>query len=292
MFTQTNIGDTIAGMTVTRTSEKTCWLDNRPFRWSTIENLIAGGSPRQTKYNLDIEVDWKDKEKVLQYYNSFVSWGFYVSMGDGREGKHVFEVKDGLVFFGETYWLPAPKSTHSAPNEKNIIEDGWYTGYLIKKPNNWFGNASSSSYASQIFAIESKYNKFPTIEDIKKLKPNCTELYAYPYQGEIRVEYSQSGRSGLQINDISVDLKSFFTKTYLQDRWNKNTLVELSDKQWYKLLYEGDMLETRLNAILNSSSYRIDDDESYGEYRLNYLVIDKKDCDKFFAEIEEKLKSL
>ncbi len=51
-------------------------------------------------------------------------------------------------------------------------------------------------------------------------------------------------------------------------------------------------LEEKLNKILNSAKYNINDDESYGEYSLNYIEISKEDCKLFFDEIQKAINLL
>ena len=294
MFNEINVGDTVNGLEVTKTTDKSCWLEGKRYTWQTINKLIDGGCAKQSKFNLNIQVDWTNKEKVLNYYNSFKQWIFYISMGDSMNAKSIiFQVKDNLVFHDGEFWLPAPQSSPSMPNAKSPhIEDGDYMGMLIKKNNSWFGNKTNNY--SNVFVINHKVNINPTIDDIKKLVPNSTELYVYPHQGEIRLDYSHSGREGLSINSIYVyDFKQLFINTYCRERFGRRLdKIVLSDEQLSKIMYDDDTFLSRLNDVLSKAKYDIYDDEEYGYYTLKYVVISKEDSEKFFAVIEENLKSL
>mgnify|MGYP003450323474 CR=1 FL=1 len=297
MYThQLIVGDKIDNQLVTQITDKSCYLDNKRYSWNTVNNLIKK-VPTQTKFNKNIKINWSLKEAVLEYYNSFVVWVFYIAGGDvNKENLHLLEVKEGLVFFNNEYWLPAPQSSHQSPNIKTEVKDGWYYVHLIKRNNNWFGN--KSDYYSNVFYVRNAVNVNPTVKDIKKLKPNSTEIYCKPwnYYG-FKVEYSHSGRSGLSIDNISFNgFEKLFKERYCSDRWGYNTEFIVVPKEIYsKLMYSegfGNTLEDGLNNILGNASYDIDDDDSYGEYSLNHIKISEKDSKKFFDLIDKRLKNL
>ena len=291
------VGDKIGDKFITQITDKSCWLDGGRLSWQTVNKMVQK-LPTQTKFNKNIKIDWTSKEAVINYYNSFVSWVFYIAGGDvNKENLHLVEVKEGLVFFENEYWLPAPQSSHQSPNIKTDVKDGWYYVHLIKRNNNWFGN--KSDYYSNVFYIRNAVNINPTIEDIKKLKPNSTEIYCRPwsYNG-FSVDYSQSGRSGLSIDKISFNgFENLFKERYCSDRHGYNTEFIIVPKEILnKLMYEetgfANTLEDELNNVLRNSSYSIDDDENYGEYSLNYIKIADKDSQIFFNIINNKLESL
>ena len=290
------VGDKIDNKLVTQITDKSCYLEGKRYSWNTVNNLIKT-VPTQTKFNKNIQIDWTSKEAVLEYYNSFVSWVFYIAGGDvNKENLHLVEVKEGLVFFNEEYWLPAPQSSHQSPNIKSEVKDGWYYVHLIKRSNNWFGN--KKDHYSNVFFVRNAVNVNPSIEDVKKLKPNSTEIYCRPWNYDgFKVEYSHSGRNGLSIDNISFrGFEKLFKERYCSDIWGYNTEFIIPSKEIInKLMYSeefGNNLEDQLNNILRNASYDIDDYDSYGEYSLNYIKISEKDSKKFFDLINEKIQAL
>lgn len=285
-------GDSLNGSIVTKTTEKSCWLGEKRYSWDIISQMIENNGKRQTKFNLDVSVDWSDKQAVISYYKSFIAWKFYMNIGNCNGKIHLIEVKDNLVFFEGEYYLPAPIGNL---NIKTNVTDGWYHVYIEKKYNGNVGDRVKSQ--SNVFSLINAVNVNPSIEDVKNLKPNCTEIYAYPYGGYFRVEYTHSGRSGLSINDIYMkDFRKFFIENYCSDRWgNKTKFIVVSNKIMNDIMYGeafGENLEEELNRVLKNSSYDIDDEESWGEYSLRNIKISEKDCAKFFATIHDKLNSL
>ncbi len=71
-----NVGDTILNSVITNMNEKSCWLDGKRYSWSSINKLLArlNDSKIITRKNLDISIDWTNKEEVIKYYNSFKEW--------------------------------------------------------------------------------------------------------------------------------------------------------------------------------------------------------------------------
>ncbi len=290
-------GDTINELTITKTTDKSCWLDNKRYSWGSIDKLMNSKNTYKTKFNLNKKIDWSCPKSVQDYYDSFIQWGFYVCKGDiKKENLFLIEVKNGMVFYNNEYYLPAPRGSFNNPNEKIDVEDGWYYAYVFKRHNSWFGN--STNYKSNIFYIRNSININPSIDDIKKLKPNNTEIYCRPYGDNFCVEYTQSGRDGLEIYNIFIrDFKKFFIERYCSQQYGYDTeFIKMPDDILNKIMYGNNgfniTLEEKLNKILNSAKYNINDDESYGEYSLNYIEISKEDCKLFFDEIQKAINLL
>ena len=162
----------------------------------------------------------------------------------------------------------------------------------------------TTSAGSKIFGKEYGEKRRQEIEQIKKLKPNSTEIYAYPYGHDFIVDYSQSGRSGLCINSISLrDFKNFFVQRYCSPYnygGKGHPSIMISDDVLSKIEYgSGWMSESdfgkftsELDNILNTSSYDVDDNEEYGEYSLRNIRIQEKDCKRFFDCIQKRLNEL
>lgn len=252
--------------------------------------LINGN--QKTKKNLDIKVDWKNKEDVLVYYDSFEEWCFYISMGDIKNTIVLVEVKDGLVFYDNEFWLPAPRGNYNNPSQKNHVSDGWYNARLIKKGNNWFGN--NSLYPSNVYVIESSVNINPSIEDIKKLKPKLDQIYCRPWGSDILVDYEHSGRDGLKIRHIYVnDFYSLFKNIYTQSTSHPTIIISesiLNKIEFGKEL--NDHIVPHLSRVLNNSSYEINGSEYWGEFIFDGIMISKRDTEEFLKVIQDRLDSL
>lgn len=287
-------GDRILGKQITKITEKSFWLSGQRHGRKSIDKMLINGN-LSSKQNLDIKVDWKRKEDVLVYYNSFEEWCFYISMGDIKNPMVLIEVKDGLVFYDNEYWLPAPKGNYNKPNQKNHISDGWYNARLIKKENNWFGN-NNSSHQSNVYVIESSVNVNPSIDDIKKLKPKSgfDKIYCRTWGSDILVDYEHSGLEGLKIRSIYVnDFYSLFKSIYTQSV-NHPTII-ISESILDKIVFGkelDDYIVPHLNRILNNSSYEIEANEYYGEFIFDGIMISKRDTEEFLKVIQDRLDSL
>ncbi len=281
-----NVGDTILNSVITNMNEKSCWLDGKRYSWSSINKLLArlNDSKIITRKNLDISIDWTNKEEVIKYYNSFKEWSFYISLGSISKGvSKLVEVKDGLVFDDGMFWLPAPSSSHSNVCGKSQINDGWYMATLMKHNNGWF---DSGENRSNVFSVKYVVNVSPTIGDIKQLKPNSLELHS----NYLNVNYRHSGKYGLEIYNISLlNFTDFFKKRYTSDPSGKKIVIPESIINY--LEYNTDLVE-RLNKILNESSYTVTDSEDWDGYVFEYLIISKKDSELFFNEISKELQKL
>lgn len=289
-------GDFIMDKEITKTTDKSCWLDGKRYAWGTIGEMIANGGKIYTKHNLDIVIDWTDKQVVLDYYNSFKEWCFYIAMGDVKDKALLVEVKDGMAFHDNEYWLPGPISSFTSPNGKRETEDGWYYVNLIKKSNSWFGN--EVNHTSNVMCIHSKVNINPTIEDIKKIHINTDRIICYPYDGDFRVDYTQSSRHGLSIDRLYIhDFVKFFKRTCLP---KGNEQIVIPDEIMTQIKMDGGKnfwgIESKINNVLNdalnSSSYHIEDDDSWGEYSLRYVEINKEYCEKVYNVIRDTIKNL
>jgi hypothetical protein len=292
-------GDSVNGCVITKLTDKSCWLDGERKSWSTVNGLIDIGAKTKSRYNPDKEINWTNRDEVVNFYNSFREWSFYVSQGDvNSKNLFLLEVKDNLVFHEGKYYLAGPAGDYNNPNQKKDVEDGAYWVHLITRSGGWFGVEKRKIV--NVFSVRMKVNTNPTIEDIKKLRPNSKEIYCRPsdYHG-FSVDYSQSGRSGLSINNISLrNFKKFFIERYCTERWGYDKpFIIIPDKIISQLEYGGytgfgEGILQELNNILNSASYSIDDDDSWGEYSLNSLKISDRDSEKFFAVIQERLNLL
>lgn len=291
-----NVGDSVNGIEITKITDKSCWLDGKRKSWDTVKQLIENNGKLQSKHNLDIIIDWTDKQAVLDYYNSFKEWRFYICMGDVKDKSLLLEVKDGVIFHDNEYWLPGPVSTFGNSNGKRKTEDGWYNVNLIKKPNSWFGN--KVNHTSNIISFHSKVNINPTIEDIKKINIVTDRIICYPYDGNFRVNHTQSSRDGLTIDRIYVhNFEDFFKRTCLP-KGNEQIVIpnEImgriksgNGKNFGGIESE---INNILNDALNNSNYYIEDDDSWGEYSLTYIEIDKVYCERVYDVIRNTIKNL
>ncbi|MFM2010934.1 MAG: hypothetical protein RLZZ479_1325 [Bacteroidota bacterium] len=283
-----NIGDTIMDSVVTKMNEKSCWLNGKRHSWNSINRLFTNFNDSEiiSQKNLDIPIDWANKEEVIKYYNSFKEWSFYISVGCISKGNtKLIEVKDGLVFDKGVFWVPAPSSSHSNYCGKTQVNDGWYMATLMQHNNGWF--SVNGKNKSNVFSIKHAVNVSPSINDIKQLKPNSLDLRSGSH---LYVSYSQSGRTGLEIHNISmIDFANFFNSRYSSDTYGKKIIIPKSIIN--HLEYKTDLVE-RLNKILNEASYTIVDNEDWEGYTFEYLIISEKDSKIFFNEISKELQKL
>ena len=50
-------GDTINELTITKTTDKSCWLDNKRYSWESIDKLTSNKHIHKTKFNLNTTID-------------------------------------------------------------------------------------------------------------------------------------------------------------------------------------------------------------------------------------------
>jgi hypothetical protein len=288
-------GDFLNSLQVTKVTDKSCWLDNKRYSWKSIEALMEQGSKAKTRLNANRELDWKDKQSVLDYHDSFEKWSFYICNGDTSGVYLLMEVKDGLVTHQEEYYLPCPQGYG---DKQSDIQDGYYWVLPIKKDNSYYGQ---TPFKSNVFISTGKVNMSPSIEELRNLTSKTEEIYCYPYgcDTQFTFDYEQSSRRGLEIYEISLpsNIYKWFRDTFCSHNWGSGIHTNVGDDFIFNLFYgdpfndEVPSLRKELDDILNSSKYYIDDEDSYGEYRINYIKIRKEGCKKFYDLMEQKLKS-
>lgn len=101
------------------------------------------------------------------------------------------------------------------------------------------------------------------------------ELYVYPFSTNngTEIDYSQSGRGGLEIVTCNIhDNEMFLNREILPNTWgikNPRVILTAEFRDWI-LRGEGSDIWYELDGWLNSTNYDIDDDDQY-EYCLNHL---------------------
>jgi hypothetical protein len=148
-------GDYFQGLEVTKISDSFVFFGKKRLSLNSIKNLIESGERIQFKTSPDIEIDWSNKKKVLEYYNNFKRWSFYLSGGCKYKTACV-EVKDGLAYYEGLNYLPmgGTHEDYCAKVEK-FPKDGWYYAKLFKRGFGYYNTMPSNNYA-YVFLTENK----------------------------------------------------------------------------------------------------------------------------------------
>ena len=295
------VGDIFLDLEVVRTSEKFCFFEDKTrLSWSKIKKLIEKGEIVQYKFSPNTIFDWSNKEEVLNYYSSFKLWNCYISNGSYRFKIYngVLEVKDGLVFYNEEYYLPSPVSSINSWNSKSpLIEDGRYNVVLLKQENSWYPRVGGLSSVSEIgniilnlFILGGKVKS-----SIKELSANSSELWAYNYNGDtgINFDYNKSTWDGLSFYLRDFDICTLYHKYFIKERWSDEVKVEISRNKLYEYLNEiSGEVRSILNNALERRDFNISIDESYGEISIsNGLEFSKTVSSKVFNLIENHVRN-
>lgn len=194
------IGDYFQGLEVTKISDNFCFFGDKRISWNSINKLIESGAKIKFKNSPDIEIDWSDKNKVLEFYDSFNRWSFYLSGGCKYKTACV-EVKDGLAYYQHFNYLPmgGTYNDYCAKIEK-FPKDGWYYAKLFKRGFGYYNTIPSNNYA-YVFLTE---NKEPyTKEQIDRIE----------YRNNYQFKTTYNNISEEDINHIkSLDLREVNSK--------------------------------------------------------------------------------
>lgn len=281
--------DLVNGMLVTKLTAKFVVCGDKRISKSI---LNKEGFKFTAKLSPDTKVDWTDKQAVIDYYDSFVDWNFYIAQGDKYETQ-LCEVKDGLALFNGEYYLPAPSPNNGNWNAKDTkkIADGTYYINLYKRINNWFGVKKEEACKEiNVFYISCGIAKD------ENYIPELSELYIRPFDRRdcgICLDYSSSHRSGLSI-DIRLEDLFHFVSTQFYGNAEKKQIAFFTQEfknhfvQGFDTNSDVYKLKNEIGEILDfsESKYYVSDDESYGDYTL-YNVQLNKGC---IAQINELVK--
>lgn len=300
MSTYLTLGDSIGDLVVTRVTEKSCWLNDKRMSWDSVKKLPG---KMQTFRSPNIKIDFTNKEAVLEYFDSFREWSFYMSNGDVSKESRVMRVEGNLIFSDGEYYLPAPGGDNGTQTmtHKQVYADGFYEVVMLKRGLGWYNTIPAEKV--NIYYVRGRVNMEPSIADVQALKPNTDELYLYPYGGKLTFEYSHSGRNGVSIWGLGVKFPEFFKEVYCTSRWGNNKpFIHISDEMMDKIMYDDDddvtigkeffSFENELSRVLNKCQYNINDNDEWGEYSVSSLVINRHDSKPFFDLIDERLKQL
>lgn len=285
-----NIHDIFQSMEVTRTSESFCFFGDKRISWKKIQKLMDSGEKVQFKLSPNTNVNWSDVNSVVDYYESFKYWNTYISGYSSRFKIYsgVLDVKDGLVFYENEYYLPSPTSNVNKWNcKQSDLKDGRYNVTLLKQENDWYPreNSDRGNLILNLFILGSEIKS-----DISTLKPNTNELWASQYNDVgICFGYNHSTWDGLSFNLKSFDIIKLFRYYYVKQRWSNDVNVDVSDNEIYKMLnpiYSD--IELILKDALSNRRFYIEIDESYGDINVsNMLKFDSSISDNIFSIINE-----
>jgi hypothetical protein len=280
--------DIFQGLLVTRVSDKFCFFGKRRISWIKINKMIEKGEEVKFRLSPNKEIDWSDKQQVVDYHNCFEMWNTYMSgySSDFKVYKGILEVKDGMILFDNEYYLPSPKSswigTQNYWNTKQTPKDGLFNITLYKQENDWYPKKDiklRKNITLNLFVVSSEVKK-----SVKELKPNTNELWASQYGDCINFGYERSTWNGLSFHLDSIDITDIFKKYYIKYRWSDDINLVITDSEIYLLLYE---IEPQISDILKNAlrnrKFHIDIDESYGEVSIgNMLQFDNDTSQRVF----------
>lgn len=132
---------------VTRVTKTFAWIGEKRYKHNTLlkKGVTFYRSPQT-------DVDWSNPKEVKNYYNSFCLWNTNIINGDSYDKKRqIFEVKDNMIFHDGEYYLPWRHE------KKEVFEDGFIFGFLIKKKNCWWETqADEKTKTINLFLCEKK----------------------------------------------------------------------------------------------------------------------------------------
>jgi hypothetical protein len=297
MTLKLNIGDNFQNLKVTRTSDKYCFFGKKRMAWSTIEKYINNGEKIKFKVSPNKIINWCDKHDVIDYYNSFNEWNTYISNYSINKVHYtgILEIKDGLIFVDNEYYLPSPISNFDKDgnyhwNCKNLeIIDGLYNISLLRVKNDWY-QSNEDSVELNLFKIDSNIlNK-----KITDLKVNTNELWASQYDYPITFDYTSSFMNGAEFYLRKLNLLEVFRKFYIKERWSSNIKIVLTDNEIMEVMKPiSENLYKILNDAFSNRNFNVDIDQSYGDYCVsNMMQFDDSVAKRFFNVIENQLQSM
>jgi hypothetical protein len=289
--------DIFQNLKVTKTTDSFCFFDKKRMSWSTIEKLINSGEKIIHRVSPNSIVDWKSKENVVKYHNSFSYWNTYLSGYSNKfeTFKGILEVKDGLVLYNDEYFLPCPISKWDGGQswwnaKQEDVKDGKYFVTLLKQENDWYPKEDINLRKNITLNLFMMNNK--VVDSVKELKRNSNELWASKYGDGINFNYDRSVWDGLSFHLDTLDMEKLFTKYFIKQRWRDVLNIEMTRSEIYKIMFpiEGE-LRTILSDALYGRKFTISIDESYGEVSVsNMLQFDDKVAQKVFDLIENQIK--
>ncbi len=285
--------DVVNGLLVTRLTAKFVICGEQ--RFSKV-SLNKSGFEYKAKLSPNTEVDWTDKKAVIDYYNSFVAWNFYIAGGDKYETQ-LCEVKDNMVLYNGEYYLPAPQPNNGSWNAKSTknIENGVYYINLYKRTNNWFGVKEERVKDINVFYVSSNIAK-----DENYIPSLSGELYIRPFDRHsgMQLNYSSSHRSGLSIDITLYDLFDFVSVQFYGNADKKQVAFFTQEfkNHFVDSFMEGESevqkLKNEIREILSFSEnkYHISDDESYGDYTLYNVQLRKEYTEQINKLVQDHIK--
>jgi hypothetical protein len=150
---------------VTKINDKSIWFDNKCYRIDTvlsdIKSVLYHRSP-------NVKVDWTNVKEVKNFYDSFKRWSFYISNGC-KYTTEICEIKNGMVFHNNEYYVPAPSPSMDDWCAKDLkeLKDGLYYAKLYKRVSGYYTHQGGESM--NVFYI-SELTSIPEQESLNKRK--------------------------------------------------------------------------------------------------------------------------
>ena len=236
---------------------------------------------------------YTDKQKALEFYDSLEGFPFYICGGDcNNDNLKLVEVVDNLVFYKDEYYLPAPQSSHAnAFGKRDKVQDGFYHAFIVNrvvvtKYKKSKRDTDKVSLLSEIPEESETYKVFYPYRAVETEYKNVEidEFYIRPYDSSVcglSMEYSQSGRHGLSIEVVEIDnMERFFVEHFCREQFARRVQYFYPSRELIFHLHE---IKDKLNELFRYSdsrdiygcNYDIEDGESYGEYSLHYIKLNK-----------------
>lgn len=228
-------------------------------------------------------LDWSNKQDVLEWYNSFELFNTYMSNKDSQNSiKCVANIVDGLVFYNGIYYVRSPISNGNNINfKKTDIENGLYNVILVTKQNTW--HISEPKFGSDI----NVFTPLTKIKSISELKPFYENFIATNnYNSPIKI----NGTSRYDIELISLDVIKFFKDYYL-----------INCGQYLAIIDDFE-LETLLNPIvpkfkqilknaIRNSHFSLQSTTYWGEWELERITFNESVCNEIYELINKLIEN-
>lgn len=290
------IRDVFQGLTVTKVTPFYCYFGDKRKSWNTINKAIAAGEKVILALSPNREIDWTNKEDVVDYYNSFVMWNTYISgCSENHTEQLILNVKDGLVFHNGEYYLPCPipipPSNWNAKNQN--VKDGRFNVRLIKQENCYsaYKGIDKGNIMLNMFFQGSAVKS-----TLGELTPNSTELWASRYDSESGIDftYEQSYRHGTNFRLRHFNANKLFKYYFVNKRWSEDKNADVSDEEIDDIMYPiADEIEDVIRNAFQYEYFQIETGGYWGDdYVSNMMYFNKKVVDKVFSIITNRLNNL
>jgi hypothetical protein len=263
------VGDTFKDLVVTKVTDKYAFFGrDKKLTWAAISKLILLGEKAYHYKSPNRQIDWTNKEDVLDFYNSFQIW----DIGHNNSSTCVLAdtpllVENNLVLYKNEYYLPYPfdkyikeERVYQEGFKAEDISDGIYKIRLYKKSV----NTGDIYKHGKVNLFEAK--QMPTIiTDIKKLKAVKERIKAYNYvhRTDTPILFKQKAWDSIEVILFKFDPLLFFREHYKPV--GDNVCSRITDKEIMDVMLPiVDEITIILEYALRSGEFVMDYSDDYG----------------------------